>query len=303
MLSRLRSNAKIQSYLKASCNPTVQESTGGWIHEFLEGFFIDDYGYPIAENSGKIRYFVSDENGNLDTADSEAELRVRHGLDCSPISYTFISALIIDNPVLCKLQPDYLRALRNAGRVERERLLFGCWKVAPKGGGYFQRDWVTFINRKEIPRMKKIIRCWDLAASVESEVYRDPDATASTLMGLGVDDNIYVIDACDLFGRSAQVSEALLWKAESDGKNTQIGLPLDPSSAGKVQFEHYSKPLILKGYRIKKMKTRKGKLERFQGFSNAAENGMVYVVRGDWNRKWIQQLEDFDPMRKRGHDD
>lgn len=151
--------------------------------------------------------------------------------------------------------------------------------------------------------MKKVIRSWDLAASVKSEVHTDPDATACTLMGLGVDDNIYVIDAYEMYGRSAQVTDKIHWKAEADGKNVNIALPLDPSAAGKVAFEHYSKPLIMKGYKVKKMKTRKGKLERFQGFSNAAENGMVYVVRGDWNKKWLQQLEDFDPMRKRGHDD
>lgn len=94
MLTRLRSNANMQSFCRAAMNPCVEESIGGWIHEFLRGFYIDEYGYPIIENSGKIRWFVADEDGNLSWADSEEELFVRHGLDCSPMSFTFISGLI-----------------------------------------------------------------------------------------------------------------------------------------------------------------------------------------------------------------
>ena len=303
MLTRLRSNANVPSKVKATMNPCTRESQGGWIHEFLEGFYIDDYGYPIQENSGKIRYFVSDEDGHIDMADTEGELLARHGNDCSPMSFSFISALIVDNPVLCKLQPDYLRALRNAGRVERERLLFGCWNVAPKGGGYFQRDWVDFIDRRDLPKLTKAIRCWDLASSVKSEVNSDPDATASVLMGTDSNGRIYIIDACDLFGRPAQVSDKILERGIMDGKATPIGIPQDVGAAGVVAFSHYANPLMQRGFKVKRMKARKGKLERFQGFSNAAENGMVTIVRGDWNRKFMSQLEDFDPQRKRGHDD
>lgn len=293
----------MQSYVKACMNPCTEESVGGWIHEFLKGFYIDDYGYPIQENSGKIRWFIADEEGHLSWGNSKEDLQVKHGLDCDPMSFTFVSALIVDNPVLCKKQPAYLRALKNSGRVERERLLFGCWNVAPKGGGYFQREWVDFIDKKDLPKLVKTIRCWDLAGSVKSEVNNDPDATASVLMGIDKTGHIYIIDASELYGRPSQVTDAIHWKAEVDGKNTPVGIPQDPSAAGKLAFSHYANPLIHKGFRVKKLVTRKGKLERFQPFSNAAENSMVTIVRGSWNKKYMQQLEDFDPQRKRGHDD
>lgn len=304
MMSRMRSNAGIQSYLKACMNPCTKESVGGWLLEFLEGFYVDEYGYPIQANSGKVRYFVSDEDGNLDMADTEAELYVRHGNDCSPMSFTFISALIVDNPVLCKLQPDYLRALRNAGRIERERLLFGNWNVSQRGGGYFQKEWCNFIDRRNLPALVKVIRCWDLAAAVKSEINNDPDSTASTLMGMDSDGRVYIIDACDLIGLPKAVEEKLHDRATVDGKKVPIGLPQDAAAGGLIQFQHYAYPLMHKGFKVKKMKTsNKGKLERFLGFSNAAENGMVTIVTGDWNRKWIAQLENFDPERKRTHDD
>ena len=303
MLSRLRSNADVDAAVKATMNPTPKESIGGWIHEFLEGFYIDDYGYPIEENSGKKRYFITDDDGSLVWGNSAEELQARYGYDCAPMSFTCITSCIIDNPVVMTLQPRYLPALKNMERVARERLLYCCWNVSPKGGGYFQREWVEFVDRKDVPKLVKMIRAYDLAASIKSEVNTDPDSTANTLMGLGEDGYLYILDANEALERPAGVMKMIRDTAEFDGRNVVIGLPQDVGQAGIIAFEHYAKPLILSGYKVKKFKTRKGKLERFSGFSNAAENGMVRIVRGSWNDKYINQLENFDPERKRQHDD
>lgn len=303
MLSRMRSNADMQAKVRCTCNPEPRESEGGWMHEFLRGFYIDDYGYPILENSGKVRWFVSDEDGKLDWADDATTLQARHGIDCAPMSFTFIAASITNNPVLLKTQPNYLIALKNLERVERERLLYGCWDVAPEGAGYFKREWCEFVERKDVPKIIKSIRAWDLAASVKSEVNSDPDWTAGVHIGLGEDGYFYIIDAVDALERPAGVEKLIHDTAAFDGKNVPVSLPQDGGQAGIIAFEHYARPLILKGYKVKKAKTRKGKLERFSGFSNAAENGMVRIVKGRWNDKFILQLENFDPERKRQHDD
>ena len=302
-LTRMRSNADIQSYIKATCNPEFRESEGGWMHEFLQGFYLDDYGYPIEERSGVIRWFITDEDGTIIWGDSKEELIIKYGDHVEPFSFTFISAQIYDNLVLCKLKPSYLAALKNAPRTERERLLYSCWNVSAKGSGYFQKDFVEFVDRSQIPKMKRVIRAYDLAASVKSEINTDPDWTACVKMGLGEDGYIYILDAKDLLARPAGVSKFILDNASFDGKRIPVGLPLDSGAGGVIQFEHYSKPLILSGYKVKRFKTRKGKLERFSGFSNAAENGIVKVLKGLWNDKYISQLENFDPERKRQHDD
>jgi predicted phage terminase large subunit-like protein len=299
----MRSNAESQSVCRATCNPEPKESEGGWLHEFLQGFYLDDYGYPIPENSGKIRWFISDDDGHLAWGDSREELQAKYGLDCDPMSFTFISANIKDNLVLCRLQPSYLTALKNLGRVERERLLYGGWNVSPQGSGYFKREWVDFVEHKDVPKMKKVIRAYDLAASIKSEINSDPDSTACVKIGIGEDGYIYVLNAKEILARPAGVAKLIQDTAEYDGRNVPISLPQDAAAGGLIQFEHYAKPLILAGYKVKRSKTRKGKLERFSGFSNAAENGMVRIVKGDWNDKYISQLENFDPERRRQHDD
>ena len=304
MLSRLRSNADgLDAIVRATCNPEAKESEGGWLHEFLDDFYLDEYGYPIPERSGVLRWFISDENGNLAWGDSKEELQARYGLDCDPMSFTFISAQIYDNKVLCKLQPSYVSALKNLGRVERERLLYGGWNVSPTGSGYFKREWVEFVQAKDLPRMTKVIRAWDLGSSVKSELNQNPDPTAGVKIGVGDDGNFYVMSAKEILARPAGVEKLIHDTAEVDGKGCPVSIPKDPGAGGQVQFEHYARPLILKGYKVKKSKTHKGKLERFSGFSNAAENGMVKIVKGDWNDKYISQLENFDPERRRQHDD
>lgn len=302
-LSRMRSNADMKSQIKATLNPPAAGGDGEWIYDFLKDFYIDDHGYPILENSGRTRYFITDPDGNVIVGDSVDELHARHGLDCQPISYTFIPALIADNPVLCKKQPNYLRALKNLPRVERERLLYACWKAVPEGSTYFKRNWCAFINYKELPKMKKVIRAWDLASSEPSEINPKPDKTACVKIGLGVDGNYYILHAEAFYGRPSVVMEKIKQYAELDGKGVKIGIPLDPSAAGKVAFRHYSSPLIAKGYKVKRLQTRKGKLERFIGFSNAAENGFVVIVRGEWNNEYLNVLENFDPNKKKGVDD
>ncbi len=178
------------------------------------------------------------------------------------------------------------------------------WNVNPQGAGYFQRDWVEFVDRSQVPKRIKSIRCWDLAGSVKSELNADPDSTAGVYLSLCEDGNFYVESAKELIARPAGVASLIQETASLDGKNVPIGIPQDSASGGIIQYEHYARPLILNGFKVKRMKSgNKGKLERFTGFSNAAENGMVKIVRAPWNDKYIKQLEDFDPERRRQHDD
>jgi predicted phage terminase large subunit-like protein len=294
----MRSNADQQSYMKCTMNPEPES----WLLDYVSWYLTPD-GYADPLKSGIVRWFVSDEDGNLDWADSSDELKVRHGNDCAPMSFTFIFASIADNPILCKLQPGYLTALKNLPRVDREILLYGNWYAVPDASGYFKREWVDFIERKDVPRLKKIIRCWDFASSKESEANPNPDFSASVLMGLGEDGYLYILHATHFRERPAGVLTQVESLANFDGKQTHIGIPLDPGHAGEVAFQTYARPLILNGFTVKKMKTRKGKIERFSPFSNAAENGLVRIVKGAWNKEYYQELERFTGENKREKDD
>ena len=89
MLSRLRSNADSQSFVKATMNP----DPNSWVLDFVSWYLTPD-GYADPEKSGKVRWFVSDEAGQLDWADDPDTLKGRHGNDVDPMSFTFIQASI-----------------------------------------------------------------------------------------------------------------------------------------------------------------------------------------------------------------
>ncbi|KAG0761457.1 hypothetical protein G6F22_018874 [Rhizopus arrhizus] len=78
--------------------------------------------------------------------------------------------------------PGYLANLMAVGRVERERLLGGNWKVRKAAGSYFKRSDVEIIDVRPTD-VVSWVRRWDLAATEPTEENPDPDWTAGLLMG------------------------------------------------------------------------------------------------------------------------
>jgi len=65
--------------------------------------------------------------------------------------------------------------------VDQMRLLVGVWKIRAESN-YFKQQW--FSIDVEAPSDLAYIRWWDLAGTEPSESNRDPDWTASVLMGV-----------------------------------------------------------------------------------------------------------------------
>jgi hypothetical protein len=64
-----------------------------------------------------------------------------------PISVTFIPASVHDNRALLRVNPEYLTWLLSLPLLERERLLFGNWKIRPAAGLYFKREWCAVVDQ------------------------------------------------------------------------------------------------------------------------------------------------------------
>lgn len=124
MMSRLR-NAdcpQVKPRIALTCNPDKNSFLRKWID-----WWLDEDGYPIEERCGVKRYFIR-KDGGIIFADTAEELIEKHKTPTylpRPLSLCFINANIYDNPVLMKIQPDYLAFLEGLGRVEKARLLHG----------------------------------------------------------------------------------------------------------------------------------------------------------------------------------
>lgn len=312
MLSRNRSQCGVRPYVRATCNPDADS----WVAKFIEWWIdqremLDDgatpnpnYGFPIKERSGKVRFFVRS-GDDLIWGDHPDELtHERLGLPrytpdgieipLHVLSVTFISASIYDNRELLMRDPDYLGKLLALPTVERERLLKGNWKIKPAPGLYFNRAWCEIISPSDVPPDLVWKRGWDMAATEKNDV-NDPDATASVKIGKDLLEKVYyVADATSLMQGPAQVEahiEAVAKGEGGDGPVVEQWFPQDPGQAGKSQVRHLG--VRLDGVPVRSSPERGDKVVRFSPFSATAGQGRVKVVRGPWNSAWFGQLEAF----------
>lgn len=299
MISRLRSKSKVKPYMRMTCNP---EYSDHWLYKFVKPYLNLSTGIPDRPKSGVVNYLLN-LDGTVHLSEDRGELVKQFGANIKPKKFTFIAGNCYDNQILLKNNPDYISNLEALGRVERERLLLGSWHAALAGAGYFQRsNCGEPVSPLTVPRRIKSVRAWDLAVTEPSEVNPNPDYTAGVKMSL-CEDGFYYVEHCTDFRHNPHlVQKKILDTCKIDGSKCVVSLPLDPGAQGKIAFLTWSRPIIMSGYKVKKAATRKGKLERFMGFANACENGLVKVVKGDWNDAFFSQLEMFDGSGKTSDD-
>lgn len=299
MLSRNRSTCGVKPYVRATCNPDSES----WVAEFISWWWDEKTGYPIAERSGKIRWFVR-RNDVLHWADSKEELWQTFELktpeeQAEPKSVTFIASTLQDNQILLEKDPGYLANLKALSIVERERLLYGNWKIKPAAGLYFPRNKVNLIE--EIPNdVRQWVRTWDFAAT-EDRKNTDNGAAYTAGVLIGKRKNGYVIaDVINRRMNASEVRQTVLNTAKTDKakyKNVKIRLSQDPGQAGKDQAEQYIK--LLNGFSISVVRESGSKETRAEPFSaqwiglQGTEKGNVYVLLSDWTESYLSQLESF----------
>ena len=140
MLSRNRSTSNVKPYIRASCNPDADS----WVAQFISWWIDQDTGYAIPERSGKIRYMAR-VNEEIVWGDSpEDVVKIANDADYDVEiteddvkSVSFVASNIYDNEVLLKSNKGYLSNLKALTIVERERLLYGNWKIKAAKGLYF----------------------------------------------------------------------------------------------------------------------------------------------------------------------
>jgi phage terminase large subunit-like protein len=280
LASRLRSKAKVNSYMKWLTNPDANS----WLRKYVDWYLQED-GRPDRSKSGIIRWFVR-RGDDVEWANSKQELIDRFGEGTEPKSFTFISATCLDNPVNLENNPGYLSELKSLPRVERERQLHGNWHVTEESSGYFKKEWVTetgnLVTPLECQNVRKLatVRAWDLASELPSEVYPNPDYTACVKMSLGVDGYYYIEEAYKFRQRPHEVQKQMKEEAQRDGSSCTVVFPQEVGAGGKYASESHSKNLA--GFHFKQAKTSGSKISRFLPFSAAAEAGLVRVVKKEY---------------------
>lgn len=164
-------------------------------------------------------------------------------------------------------------------------------RPSPKGGGTFQR--ASFKIVENAPNVsRRIARSWDVAS-----VANGGDATASCKMS-EVNGDFYIEsvteDRLDIGPRDNLILET----AKQDGRSVTTTLPRDPAAAGKAQTVYWAK--MLSGFDVRMIPVTGDKQKRSAPLASSVSAGHVYLVRGEWNDKFLDQADVFP---RGAHDD
>lgn len=297
MLSRNRSVCGIKPYVRATCNPDADS----WLASFMQWWWDPETGYPIPERSGVIRYFARYDDKTY-WGDTREELLESHPeLKVEMIkSFTFISAKLTDNKILMETDPGYLGNLLSQNEIDKERLLYGNWKIRPAVGMYFKRHQFEIVDA--LPsKVMSWVRAWDFAATVPNEHNPSPDATAGVLMGKLQDGRYIVADVKHERLGAGDVRKLVMNTAVLDRmkyKFVEITIPQDPGQAGKEQAASYVS--MLGGFTVNVHKPTGSKITRATPYASQVQVGNVLLLKGDWNEDYLSELEGFPDAN---HDD
>lgn len=176
---------------------------------------------------------------------------------------------------------DYLKIKEVVGEFGFSALYQG--RPIPKDGGLFKPDRIKIdVPEKIINR----VRAYDLAASSGKGDY-----TSGILLGIDEKNHYWILDVYRSQDGTEKRDAKILQNAELDGRETRIRIPQDPGSAGKSLSHYFIK--LLSGYIIACLPVTGNKETRAEPFAIQVNAGNVSMIRADWNKDLIKELETF----------
>ena len=158
---------------------------------------------------------------------------------------------------------------------------------APKGGGMFPVDRFVIVEHAPAPdQIAASLRYWDKAGTAGGGAY-----TAGALMHKLKDGRFCVSDVRR--GQLAALDRENLIKQTAliDGKAVKIEVEQEPGSGGKESAEATIR--MLAGWQVAADRPTGDKETRAEPYAAQVQGGNVMLVRGDWNRPFMDEHEMF----------
>jgi len=291
LISRNRSTCGIYPHTRATTNPNADS----WVRKLIAWWINPETGYAIPERSGKIRWIVRRDNGEIINFATKAEATAyADPLQLGVKSLTFIHASLKDNPILQAKDPGYEMNLKSQDRVERERLLGGNWNIKYSGGNVFKRNWFKVVNNLPADIVRSV-RYWDLAATEDGGdwtvgVKEEKDSRGYT----------YISDVARGQWSPHGVESEIMATSKIDGENTEIWIEQEGGSSGKIATHNIIR--MLAPYRAYANRKTGSKLNAARPLAAQIEAGNVFLLKGDWNDIFINEVVSFSGSNKETDD-
>lgn len=164
-------------------------------------------------------------------------------------------------------------------------------------GGLFAREWFPIVDA--VPAGARTVRFWDKAGTVPNRANADPDWTRGARVSITSDRCIYIEDIASIRADPGGVEALIAQTAALDGRSVAVRIEQEPGSSGKDVVYHYVRD-VLQGYNVEGIRSTGSKEDRAAPVSSQAKVGNVRLVRGDWNKDFLDEAVKF-PLGK--HDD
>lgn len=195
----------------------------------------------------------------------------------------FVPATLADNPHLS--QEEYTQSLLQLDPVTRAQLLSGDWEAYE--GGMFKREWFEIVDAA--PADAAYCRGWDKGGTSGGG-----DPSAGVLVAKTKDGVWYVCDVVRGQWAATERDKIIKQTAKMDAdryKDYAIFIEQEPGSGGKQSAEISVKDLA--GYVVDVKLATGSKAARAMPLASQAGAGNVKIVRGAWNRDYIDELATF----------
>jgi len=291
LTSRNRSNSGVRPYIRATTNPDPDS----WLADFLAWWIDQETGFPILDRAGVIQWLVRNGEELVWFAADEYLTAKRYIVDLTkderaePKSVTFIPGRIDDNAKLLATNPDYLSNLHALPYVEKMQLLYGNWKVRPAAGNVFNREHFEVIDA--LPHVvSHTVRAWDKAGTEGGGKF-----SAGVRMAV-LENGVFVVEDV-VRGQWGALNreEVIKTTASQDGGDVEIWQEQEPGSGGKESAEATVRNLA--GYNVYSERPTGSKGTRANPLAAQCQARNVKLLRGEWNKKFIDELHNFDPIK------
>lgn len=157
-------------------------------------------------------------------------------------------------------------------------------RPSPRGGGMFQREWFSIVDRLPAANDWEWCRAWDFGATEGGGDYTVGCKLAHS-PSLGWSVVVHVVRAQK---GPAGVDTMLKATADQDGFGVIQHLPQDPGAAGKS--DNSAKVKVLKGRDVRSNRPTGSKEVRARPAASQAEAGNISLLRGPWNEEFLDEV-------------
>lgn len=157
----------------------------------------------------------------------------------------------------------------------------------PPGGGMFKVDHFQIIDRMPPSvNIESIVRYWDKAGTEGGGAY-----TVGVKLAKLKSKKWVVMDVKRGQWATEEREAIIRETAEADGPEVVIYLEQEPGSGGKESLESSIRNLV--GFTVYGDRPSGDKVYRADPWSVQVNNGNVYLLKGDWNQKYIEEHRFF----------